>query len=195
MKRKRKIIAFIGTDGSGKSTLLQKMQELFPDVQLLYFGWQPFLITTKWLSRLLKKKNIVVTERANRNVRFRFVQEAMLGYYFIEYVARYLFQMKKEIVLCDRYFYDFYAHYDYASKSVFFPWLLKIFPKPDVLFFLDVDSYTAVQRKPDMNLALVELHRVRYHDLCSKMEAIVIDTAQPVDVCVEQIRKAMERVV
>lgn len=189
---KYRIICFIGTDGSGKSTLLsetkkelEKDQEI--EVKTAYFGWKPFLPSTKILSALLKKKNYQIADRMNRKEqKFSLIQEVMLGYYFIEYLSRYFFQIKlpllknfskkkKQIMLIDRYFYDMYAHYRYANQSRIFPILIKLMPKPDSVIFLTVDVETAKQRKPEMDIDLLQEHYHRYHQL-SNLNLIPIKT-------------------
>src|SRR3989344_1414206 len=129
---KSTIICFIGTDGAGKSTLINEVKknlESKQKVDSVYFGWKPFLPTTKLLSLLLKKRDYQIAAKMNskRNERkkFSFLQEIMLSYYYVEYLCRYLFQLKiapkGDITLVDRYFYDMYAHYRYADQSHVFP--------------------------------------------------------------------------
>ncbi|MEK6809414.1 MAG: hypothetical protein AABY40_01950, partial [Nanoarchaeota archaeon] len=157
---KSAIISFIGTDGAGKSTVITELKrrlekEHHLNIKTVYFGWKPFLPTTKLLSFILKKRNYQIADKMNsedsyknksKGHKFSLFQEIMLMYYYVEYLSRYLFQLKlpflfknQKITLADRYFYDMYAHYRYAEQSFIFPALLKIMPRPDVTFLLDVD--------------------------------------------------------
>ncbi|MDO8510810.1 MAG: hypothetical protein Q7S55_01460 [Nanoarchaeota archaeon] len=194
------IISFIGTDGAGKSTIiaeLKKKLESGPStkVKTVYFGWRPFLPTTKLLSFILKKKNYQIADKMNSNSskehRFSLFQEIMLGYYYIEYLSRYIFQLRlsssKSITLVDRYFYDMYAHYRYAEQSRILPTLLKIMPKPYLTFFLTVDIQTAKERKPEMDLELLQEHYHRYQKLSKLIDAKIVKTDQQLEQSVDEI--------
>ena len=194
------IISFIGTDGAGKSTIiaeLKKKLESGPSskVKTVYFGWRPFLPTTKLLSFILKKKNYQIADKMNSNRskehRFSLFQEIMLGYYYIEYLSRYIFQLRlnssKSITLVDRYFYDMYAHYRYAEQSRIFPTLLKMMPKPDLTIFLTVDIQTAKERKPEMDLELLQEHYQRYQKLSKLIDAKIVKTNQQLEQSVDEI--------
>ena len=200
---KSAIICFIGTDGAGKSTLIAELKKKLESqqhrVSIAYFGWKPFLPTTKLLSLLLKKSNYRIADKMNSKSdeknKFSLIQELMLSYYCLEYLSRYLFQLrlplifsrKKKIILVDRYFYDMYAHYHYANQSLIFPTLLKLMPKPDLTVFLDVDVNTAKQRKPEMDLQLLHKHHQRYLQLSQLLNAKTINTDQEIENSVQQI--------
>ena len=94
--------------------------------------------------------------------------------------------------MIDRYFYDMYAHYDYASRSKVFKLLMKLFPKPDYLFFLDVGAETAKKRKPEMDKELLEIHSQRYLELMSLVRAKRIDTSKGLESCLEEIFEVLK---
>lgn len=198
-------ICFIGTDGAGKSTLLSETKKelektLDIEVQTVYFGWKPFLPTTKLLSFILKKRNYQIADKMNsksnnaEKSKFNLFQEVMLGYYYVEYFSRYIFQLKlpslftkRKITLIDRYFYDLFTHYHYAKKSFIFPTLLKIMPKPNFTIFLDVDVEIAKQRKPEMNLELLKEHHQRYQQLSKLINAKTVKTNQNLEQSLQQV--------
>ena len=196
--KKSSVICLIGTDGSGKSTLVKELTERYKtlfnaDIENIYFGWKPFLPTTKLISLLLKKRDYKIAESMNKkeNV-FSFFQEVLFFYYYTEYLARYFFKIgrnfyKKKIIIVDRYLYDVYAHYDYAKKSKLFKILIKSFPAPDYVFFLDVDINTAKQRKPEIDINLLEAHRKNYSELSEIMNFKKIDTTKSIQECADEI--------
>ena len=56
-------VGFVGVDGVGKSTLILELEKMLNktsdlDVEKVYFGWKPFLWTTKLLDKLNKKECI-----------------------------------------------------------------------------------------------------------------------------------------
>jgi len=116
----------------------------------------------------------------------------MLFYYYIEYLMRYLFNIgfgfwKKQIIIVDRYFYDMYAHYGYAKKSVLFKLLMKLFPKPDFVFFLNIDVKDAKKRKPEMDIGLLQIHKSRYDELSKIMHLKIIHTKENIKDSVESV--------
>ena len=180
-------ICFIGTDGSGKSILTRKIAEKVGG-KALYFGWKPFLPTTKLISWIFKKKDYKIAESMNKqNKKFSLMQEIMLVYYYFEYLARYLFQVAFRNRVLDRYFYDMYAHYDYASRSKVFKLLMNMFPKPDYLFFLDVSVEEAKKRKPEMDIELLNMHRQKYLELSGLVKMKRIDTSKKLAINIEEI--------
>jgi|SRR3989344_3993455 len=201
---KKVIISFIGTDGAGKSTLIAEVQkrleqQLKGKVKTVYFGWKPFLPTTKLLSFILRKKNYQIADKMNsknnnsfsEENKLHLFQEIMLSYYYLEYLSRYIFQLRissfKSIMLVDRYFYDLYAHYEYAKQSYVFPILLKMMPKPDLIFLLDVDVQTAKKRKPEMDLELLQKHHLHYQQLSSLINAKVVKTDLSLEQSLQQV--------
>jgi len=197
---KKSIICFIGTDGAGKSTIISELKKRLEGeikVKSVYFGWKPFLPTTKLLSFILKKKKYQIADKMNLKTnktsgeRFNLFQEVMLSYYYIEYLSRYIFQLRllshKKIILVDRYFYDLYAHYHYAEHSYIFPFLLKLMPKPDLTFFLTADIQTAKERKPEMDLKLLQEHYQRYQKISGLIGAKIVTTDQKLEQSVQEV--------
>lgn len=192
-----KTICLIGVDGSGKSTIVQKLCDEFRskniNAQTYYFGWQPFLPTTRLLSRIFRKNNYRITEDFNKkNKKFSFLQEITLCYFFLEYFMRYVSIKSSPVLIFDRYFYDIYAHYSYAERSLLFPLLLRLFPRPHNLFVFDVPTQIAHQRKPEMEYSLVEAHRNRYLALAKKLKARVLSTNEPIQVTISTIMEAIK---
>jgi len=166
LKRKGTLIALLGMNGTGKSTLSSGIAEryrkltekLVLEQERYYFGWKPFLFTTKLMSKNLKKKGKKVYDLAEKKPKgFDLFQELMFLYVFIEYLFRYLFHVypklkNRYLVVSDRYFYYLYGQYPYAEKSKLLKLLIKVFPRPDFTFVLDAGINTVMKR----DKALVE---------------------------------------
>ncbi len=195
----KKIICFLGTDGAGKSTLIKETLNYFKSqnktVKSIYFGWKPFLPTTKFLSKFLERKNVQTTTKLNHKSKSK-LRIPMMIYFYLEYLARYTFQVKfskEKIILLDRYFYDLFAHYDFTSNNKFAHFLLKIYPKPTKLFFLDINPNIAKKRKPEVNTELIKLHRSRYLNLGNKLKFNLINTNKPIEECIEEISSIIKK--
>lgn len=161
-RRKGCLVAFIGVNGSGKTTMTKNVlttykpiSDFFNGQKGYYFGWEPFLPTTKVISQMLKEKNkkTFTVQEGKKAITKKpsFLQEIIFIYNYFEYLARYLFRVypdlrKNKLVVTDRYFYDLYGQYHYAPKSMILPLLLTIYPRPDYLYVLDTDIKTLTKR-------------------------------------------------
>jgi len=214
LKRKGTLIALIGMNGTGKSTLsnaiikkYQKITEkLFLNQTRYYFGWKPFLPTTKLLSKFMKKTDKKIYELAKQGPKkYDLVQELMFLYVFIEYLTRYLFIIypklkNRHLIVADRYFYYLYGQYSYAENSRLLRILMNIFPKPDLVFVLDADISIITKRdkaiildeivKGKRTLApinLLEKQRKRYLKLKNILNAEFISTEKNIKENVDKI--------
>lgn len=190
-------ICLLGPDGSGKSTLAKSLKQEYqrffqkfnPQIKMVYFGWKPFLPTTKLVSSLLKKRKYNVVEKSNtrkKNLLQKTSQSLLFSYFFIEYLARYIWIIlplrdEKKIIILDRYFYDLFAHYQHASKSRWCKNLLKKFPRTDYLFLLDVPVEQLRERKQELSKEQLLLHQQKYHQLQKMIPFFVIDTTNTIE--------------
>ncbi len=194
-RRKATSVCFLGPDGSGKTTVGERLSDEYPllfrkfnlKARKLYFGWKPFLPTTKLLSSSFKKRDYKVVEKMNRRKeKFSLVQEMVLLYCYIEYLCRYFWSIypqkpKKMVILIDRYFYDMYAHYRYAKRSLLFPLLLRWYPKPDYTFVLEVPPRVLQRRKDELTKEQLEEHLETYTQLTRKLNLHPLCNDQPID--------------
>jgi thymidylate kinase len=185
LRRRGTLIALVGVNGSGKTTLAHNLQrDLSPLAKFLhvrsiyyYFGWKPFTPWAKIISFLLKDKKTfrqltekddiakkdeikngdsTVTVKEKTEVKFSFFHEAIFCYNYLEYLARYIFQVyprlrKGDIIVSDRYFYDLYGQYPYSSHSRTIRLLISLFPRPDKTCILDTDISSLLSRKKTSN--------------------------------------------
>jgi thymidylate kinase len=211
LKRKGYLISFIGTNGTGKSTITKELLNDYSGVtkhlgiegQYYYYGWNPTFFLTKLISNFLKNKNkklfqeTVLKKISDKNEKFSIKQEMLLLYQFVEFYYRYLIQVrsklnKNDLVITDRYFYDIYGQYPYAKRSLVFPLLIKLFPKPDFTFLLDAKPEELQKRgktnkrnqemieeieREVLPLEYLRQQRNNYHALTKKRKEIhIIDT-------------------
>ncbi len=131
-------------------------------------------------------------------------QEAMFAYCFLEFYYRYLAHLrprlqKNNLVITDRYFYDLFGQYPYASQSWLMKPLLRIFPKPDRTFLLDAEVGELIKRgKTDKSLPgisakerkvfpeeYLQKQKENYHCLARYLSRFIklkrVDTGQSLD--------------
>ena len=162
-RRKGCLITLSGVNGSGKSTLSRRTLERYEELtkhlgvrpHYYYFGWKPEMPLTRLLSKLFKRRDNSLFKSINYREeikRFDLFQELLFLYSFTEFYYRYMKNIstslkRGELVITDRYFYDFYGQYPYAKNSLVLRRLLKLFPKPDFSYILDVELNTIINRK------------------------------------------------
>jgi len=141
------IVAIEGLDGCGKTTQAKMLTDRLRKGQYEAIYVQPAFI----LSNILCSK-ISTTSISPRKVRttkignlksygiFSLIRKSLMGllgylYALSTYVFMVLYLGRNRIVVCDRYFYQFFFDlFGNLSEKV-----IRIFPKPDITFFLDGD--------------------------------------------------------
>jgi len=161
-KRKGILISLIGPNGSGKTTLTNNIyKQLQPLASHLnrqkgyYYGWDPILPTTTLARKIQGKKGAY--RQLNETSSFSLFKELIIIYTFVDYITMYLIHIfpslkHGKIVITDRYYYDNYAQHKYSEKSRILPLLLKLFPKPNLIYVLLAP--TKILTKRDKNTTL-----------------------------------------
>jgi len=178
LKRKGALIALIGPNGAGKSTLAKQIvteyNKLFDRLKLkanyFYFGWKPILPSTKLLQKLPRKNGMYYTATTENIPDFSMKYELFFIYLFIEYLITYLIKIyprlhNRQLVICDRYFYHIYGQYPYVEKSKVMNLLLKLFPKPDIIFIIDTKIADLAKRRKTINTQNLKDQLKRYKQL------------------------------
>lgn len=157
-KRFKAFIVFTGIDGSGKTfhatSLSRELKKIgIPNVYLKPrdVSLVPSFIG-KWLERHphLSPRNITISSEVNRSNSKSILKALCLTIPFLTYALIIYFVWirlfrSKQVVICDRYFFDwFYNLLGDASIA-----LLYLLPKPDVVFILDVPVKVALRRMHD----------------------------------------------
>ena len=143
------IIAIVGIDGCGKTTQAKMLVDRLKKNGYETTYVEPVFVLLNILQRLKKSNNTLISPRvistslmddSNEKKNSFFIKRlfsGLLGYPYA--VASYFFMKfylsRNKIVVCDRYFYQFFF-------DLFGDWsenIIKIFPRPDITFFLDGD--------------------------------------------------------
>ncbi len=189
IRKKGYLVALIGVNGAGKSTTSKELTKMSKEFKRLgisqskyYFGWKPFLPTTKILSKLFQKKGKNTYDDLNKKIkRFDIKNELIFLYTYFEYLARYIFHIypklrKKHIIISDRYFYDMFGQYKYSKNSLILPLLLKFYPKPDITIFLDANYNTIKKRRKNVPDHMIKSQKERFKQIAKNIDAKIFLT-------------------
>lgn len=214
LRKKGTLIALIGVNGTGKTTLATGIGEKYQSLirflgakqKYYYYGWQPFSPLAKLSAKIFRKKEIFkkVAEDNNNNnddtlQKLSIFKEALFVYNYIDYFLRYIFHIYPALragnfVVSDRYFYDLYGQYPYASTSFVIKYLMQLFPQPDHTFILDASVESILKREKHQEKRVLKPEqylrgqRERYHQLHHILKKrIIINTEKTMDENIKDI--------
>lgn len=163
------LICFTGIDGSGKTTLSKYLKTSLNDLGIPcdYLWW--FEADSSGFRKLLrfiafgkvksrKTDNQKAKEVFKKNRLFSEVSQLLvLSGYFYQAISRVWIPMAQgKTVVCDRYIYDvlvsFTVESGYSNERFnrMMRRVLRIFPRPDLVFLLDVPEEISFRRKDDV---------------------------------------------
>jgi len=191
------IITIIGLDGSGKTTqaklLVQKLNAsgikasyARPDYVLIELLSSIKLPVDRFLPSPRQERTGVGSNPAQKKKKRRLLGwfMALSGYIYawINYIIIVFYNRQKRVVVGDRYFYQFfYDIYGANSRKV-----IKFFPKPDIVYFLDgnLELFRSRMTNP-LDKAVSDDYYAKVHslllELAPKYGFVTIDAGQNVD--------------
>jgi len=189
-KKKYLLIVFCGMDGSGKTTLAKKVVEFFKKQGLKFEFIHAHGYSISQNSFGLDE------ERVNR---LKYLFRLLIPFAFLDNLFTYYFKYKpilrNKVLICDRYFYDKVArmmYYGICNKFIAKIYL-RLLPSPDFAFFLDASSKDVYKRKGEHSEKNLSYYRKMYRFIAKYLNAPVIDTNQPVNVCYKEILNFLEK--
>lgn len=178
------LIVFCGMDGTGKTTLAKKvtgfLEEHGHDFEFIHgHGYN------------VSQNTFALSDETTRKLRYFF--RCMVPLALMDNLCTYYFKyrpiLKSRFLVCDRYFYDkvarmmFYGICDEFTAKAY----LRLLPRPDFTFFLDIDPAEAFQRKQEYSKEEYQRFRQVYRFVADELEMPIIDTSLPLDTCSKQI--------
>jgi thymidylate kinase len=186
-------VALIGVDGAGKTTIARRLEQTLPfPVKYLYMGLNVassnVMLPTSWLvvniKRALgngpevggpaepthsKQSSEGSLRHFAKSLRSSLSLTNLLAEECFRYFIAWIYQRYGYLVLFDRWFYaDYYAsnNTNWSYGSWIHEYMLqRVFPKPDIVIFLDVPAEVSFARKGEDTLASLELRRRKYLSL------------------------------
>ncbi len=202
---KKQMIVIIGPDGSGKSTVANQLQDIICEI----FKWdKKKMRTLHFRPNLLPNIQKLVTfwrstdtsgdfANPHRAKPSNFVISLFrLFYYFLDYTFGYLVKVypllgKLNIILFDRYYYDFIIDPSRSRIKLprFIPMLLlKLIPKPTLTVLIDNDVDTILHRKQELPVPEIERQIAEYRSLIKYLpNATCVNGRKPIVDIVEEI--------
>lgn len=170
MLKKGKLIVFSGIDGSGKTTQSIKTTELLRKrgakaISIKVFSYL-LLRYPIGLLKILKKNKQGFSARKNPLLNYKNKNPLCKILPFIFLIDHWLYFVFKiypklliyDYVVCDRYFFDFvpsYFEFGYASDKIICLYV-KLIPRPDFFFFLQIFPKAAFERKNEYSLLYLQ---------------------------------------
>ena len=201
VKMKPMFICLTGIDGSGKTTLSRGLVESLNKqgikYQYVYARLTPFILKPliligrliflrgKSMLRNYSEYSIAKKKAIKSHPLLSRIQQQIL---WLDYSLQILFKVKLPLLLgrnivCDRYIYDtvindLAADMDYSGKEVrkILERYSSIFPKPNLIFLIDVPVEIAYQRKGDVpSLSYLKKRRKIYQSIQGEYSMINLD--------------------
>ncbi|MFC1682617.1 dTMP kinase [Candidatus Zixiibacteriota bacterium] len=200
------IIAFTGMDGSGKSLQAKALSDSLHDEgfhsHYVWSRWSPLLLRPLiGLGRMLmggrggSEDEMYKTFQQGKRKMF---QRPILAQIWkilacVDYSLQVLFKIGirskgRNIVVCDRYVHDLLVdlgtNFGYDSEQIAQLWssrLLCLFPKPDLVFLLDLPPEVAFERKEDVPLSYLRDRRALYESMRKLQDVELVDATGSIE--------------
>lgn len=211
------IISLMGIDGSGKSSLgtllVEELTSRGMNSQMSWVCLRPVLLrpiakTAKFLLVRKHKKfenyEKHITAKKAGLKKFSWAHGIYFWVMILDYIPQVVFKvwlprLAGRNVICDRYYHDLMLDYG-VTISANIDRILKLtalserlFPKPDLLCFLDVSPEVAMSRKTDIPALEYLTERADiYTGIAERFNALVLDASLPLEVNCKRLADEIE---
>jgi thymidylate kinase len=202
-------VALIGADGAGKTTIGRRLADELPiPAAYLYMGDNAeaaakLLPTTRLVRAVRRARGTSrnggppgshVRKHGRRAARTYLRLANQLAEEWYRQALAWLHLRRGEIVIFDRhYFADYYAHDVVAharplDRRLHGLLLERLYPRPDLVVFLDAPAEVLFARKREGTVALLARRRAEYLGVArTTKNFVVVDASQPLDDVVREV--------
>lgn len=185
------VICLLGVDGAGKTSTSRAVANAFGIVEkksyAQHIGWKPFLPSSRIMHAVgnLKAKEPQLLKGYRQPRKCSFLDELIFFHFFLEHLSRYVFEIypllrRTHLLVADRYFYDIFAQDPRAGQSRILRHLIRLFPRPDFIFFLDNEPEVIFKRKREFQISELCRQRNMYMHLGRLIPMHSVKTSVPV---------------
>ena len=199
------IISLIGNNGSGKTTLSKKILEYFlkNKVSVIFIGEFDYFLL-KYIKKLLGNKKLERSKNLIKDENKITLTKRILPYIiWFDLILEHLYFKifcRNKIVIKDRYAYDFLMTWkELKVSSKIIECLYKIFPKPDLLFYVYTKPEIAFSRRDaqkekekNYDLNFYKYKTKIYLDFCRMKNILLIDNNGTIDKAYSEIIYCIE---
>lgn len=194
------MVAFLGTDGSGKSTIIDGLPayigNTFDDNQIKYYHWRPGFIKSPKGEKSGSKSN--TTEPHKLKPYSKPISLIKFLYFNLDYIFGYWLSVRKhlvknELVVFDRYYYDYYLdkyryRFDVSDRIVYA--FSHTIPKPDITFLLVGDPKILYERKKELSVEELDKQIQRLKESQKKIPySKIVDVNQTIETVLNCVSK------
>lgn len=216
--RRKKIVAFTGIDGSGKTTQAKLLFEILEKnnvrADFIRSKWEPTILRPL-INRWKRRSSADITgvsnndadgkKRKQRLLNIPLIRHLWLAAFFLDYGLQIFLKIRSRLfssglIISDRIYYD--SIIDQAvnlgeKKSILLDkldsfWMGIVFPKPDIVLYIDCPEDIAFSRKRDKytpNIEYLTDRRRLYLELADRYSWVKINGTLPVEKIAADIKK------
>jgi len=124
-----------------------------------------------------------------------FKRAVRLFFYFFDSWRLYLFVLRPwkrgEVVIADRYFYDFFAELEFGGKEAgtLVHVLLALLPRPRLAIYFDLPPAQAQERKYEHALPVMEMQRMMYESIMAEIPHVRVRAGEERHIVTETLRE------